>query len=50
MRPEYMVNAQSLGLVGMRERAALLGGELSAGPRPSGGFGVRATMPLEGAT
>jgi signal transduction histidine kinase len=38
------------GIIGMRERAALLGGELSAGPRPSGGFGVRATMPLEGAT
>jgi signal transduction histidine kinase len=36
------------GLVGMRERAALLGGELSAGPRPAGGFGVRARMPLEG--
>jgi signal transduction histidine kinase len=34
------------GLVGMRERAALLGGELSAGPRPAGGFGVRARMPL----
>jgi signal transduction histidine kinase len=37
------------GIIGMRERAALLGGELSAGPRPSGGFGVRATMPLGGA-
>jgi signal transduction histidine kinase len=36
------------GLVGMRERAALLGGELSAGPRPAGGFGVRARMPLGG--
>jgi signal transduction histidine kinase len=36
------------GIVGMRERAALLGGELSAGPRPAGGFGVRARMPLGG--
>jgi signal transduction histidine kinase len=36
------------GIVGMRERAALLGGELSAGPRPAGGFGVHARMPLEG--
>jgi signal transduction histidine kinase len=36
------------GIVGMRERAALLGGELSAGPRPAGGFAVRARMPLEG--
>jgi len=37
------------GIIGMRERAVLLGGELRAGPRPSGGFGVRATMPLGGA-
>jgi signal transduction histidine kinase len=35
------------GIAGMRERAAALGGDLSAGPRPGGGFRVRATMPLE---
>jgi signal transduction histidine kinase len=34
------------GLAGMRERVALLGGELSAGPEPDGGFAVRATLPL----
>jgi signal transduction histidine kinase len=34
------------GIVGMHERAALLGGELSAGPRPGGGFQVRARLPL----
>ena len=35
------------GLTGMRERIALLGGDLQAGPRPAGGFAVRATVPLE---
>jgi signal transduction histidine kinase len=34
------------GLVGMRERLAIFGGELSAGPRASGGWRVRATLPL----
>ncbi|MEV1174210.1 sensor histidine kinase [Nonomuraea sp. NPDC049784] len=34
------------GLVGMRERAALLGGTLAAGPVEGGGFEVRATLPL----
>jgi signal transduction histidine kinase len=34
------------GIVGMRERAELLGGELTAGPRPEGGFQVRARLPL----
>jgi signal transduction histidine kinase len=34
------------GLIGMRERAALLHGEVSAGPLPSGGFRVCATLPL----
>ena len=35
------------GIVGMRERARLLGGTLDAGPLPGGGFRVRADLPLE---
>jgi signal transduction histidine kinase len=34
------------GILGMRERCGLLGGELTAGPRPGGGFEVRALLPL----
>jgi signal transduction histidine kinase len=34
------------GITGMRERATLLGGDLAAGPRPEGGFRVRARLPL----
>ncbi|MEY9848779.1 signal transduction histidine kinase [Streptacidiphilus sp. BW17] len=34
------------GLLGMRERAAMLGGELTAGPTPQGGYQVTALLPL----
>jgi signal transduction histidine kinase len=34
------------GIIGMRERAALYGGDLRAGPEPRGGFAVRAHFPI----
>jgi signal transduction histidine kinase len=38
------------GLAGMRERVELLGGSLSAGPAPGGGFAVSAVLPVGGST
>jgi len=38
-------SGNGLGIVGMRERAAAVGGELEVGPRPDGGFRVRARLP-----
>jgi signal transduction histidine kinase len=42
-------SGSSAGLVGMRERARLYGGQLVAGERESGGFEVILTLPLPGA-
>jgi len=40
------ITGSGLGLVGMRERVAVLGGSLEAGRRPEGGWRVRAIIPL----
>jgi len=41
-----VVAGTGYGITGMRERAALLGGDFSAGPRPGGGFRVAARLPV----
>jgi signal transduction histidine kinase len=40
-------DGQGNGLAGMRERVAMFGGRLSAGPLPVGGFQVEAVLPYE---
>ena len=35
------------GLAGMRERVSVFGGQLTAGPQATGGFAVRARLPVE---
>jgi len=47
-RPPTNGHRPGHGLAGMRERAELLGGSLSAGPAPDGGFAVSAVLPLSG--
>jgi signal transduction histidine kinase len=40
--------SRGLGLLGMRERVALYGGSVDAGPRPKGGFSVQVHLPTRG--
>ena len=45
-RPVRELRTGGQGLIGMRERAALFGGELTAAPCDEGGFAVHARLPL----
>ena len=45
-RPAIQSPGSGHGLLGMRERAAMLGGELTAGPQLGGGWRVAARLPL----
>ena len=45
-RPGSTVTSSGFGIAGMTGRAQAVGGELSAGPGESGGFEVRASLPL----
>jgi signal transduction histidine kinase len=48
-RPSHPDTAPGHGLIGMRERARIYGGTLTAGPRPTGGFQVTLTLPTAAA-
>jgi signal transduction histidine kinase len=48
-RAPRTVDGTGHGLIGMRERVAVFGGRLTAGPRAGGGFRVLATLPFAGA-
>jgi signal transduction histidine kinase len=45
--PPAVPSGGGRGLIGLRERIALYGGELEAAPRPGGGWRVRAHFPVE---
>lgn len=45
-QPGSMLTPGGFGIAGMTGRAQAVGGELSAGPRESGGFEVQASLPL----
>ncbi|MEU1983727.1 histidine kinase [Nocardia sp. NPDC019395] len=44
-KPEHTGPTRGMGIIAMRERAHALGGALTAGPKPSGGYRVAARLP-----
>jgi signal transduction histidine kinase len=40
-------SSSGVGLIGMRERTMLLGGQFQAGPAPDGGWLVQARLPIQ---
>jgi signal transduction histidine kinase len=48
--PTSADRSEGAGTIGMQERVALFGGELRVGPRPQGGFGVQARLPVSAET